>query len=346
MSEETTAGSVDSHPVSATGGPVDRAPEPPDTTDGADDQTGEPAANANTGAGNETPAASKDDFQVEVDPDDEPVRSGDPDSRDASTAGSGAGEPAPDAQPVPAGEPRSRAWTLIRQVWAASPAGLLIGLLLALLGFALVVQLQSNPSGSLSSRRQDDLVRILDDLSSREERLQQQLGSLRTAHDRLTAGGSTSQAALDEARRRASDLGILAGTLAAKGAGIQMTIIDPRSMVTADDMLDTIEELRGAGAEAIQVGPARIGLSSAFTQDTPSSPIMVDGYQLSPPYLIIAIGDPQTLATAMNIPGGVVDTVRTRQATVTIIQQDQVEIRALRQVKPPQYAQPVPGPGN
>ena len=230
--------------------------------------------------------------------------------------------------------------------WGASPAGLLIGLLLALLGFGLVVQLQNNTGSGLLSRRQDDLVRILDDLSSREERLRQQIADLNDTRTRLTAGGDSSEAALAEARRRANELGILAGTLAAQGPGILMTITDPHGKVTAEDMLDAIEELRGAGAEAISVGPARIGLSSAFTQDTPTSPIVVDGHTLTAPYVFRVIGDPPTLATAMNIPGGVVDTVRTRDGQTQIIQQDKLVIRALREVRAPQYAQPSPTPTN
>jgi uncharacterized protein YlxW (UPF0749 family) len=249
-----------------------------------------------------------------------------------------------DSDEATSGRPRSRA--LARQVWGASPAGLLVGVLLALLGFALVVQLQSNTGSGLASRRQDDLVRILGDLSSREERLRHQLDYLQAAHNRLTAGGDSSKVALEEARQRAADLGILAGTLPAQGPGIRLTVTDPKAMFTADNMLDTIEELRGAGAEAIQVGPVRIGLSSAFTQDTPTSPIMVDGNAISQPYVIVAIGDPETLATAMNIPGGVVDTVHARDAEPQVVQLRRVEIRALRVVRPPQYAQPVPSAGH
>jgi uncharacterized protein YlxW (UPF0749 family) len=230
--------------------------------------------------------------------------------------------------------------------WGASPAGLLFGLLLALLGFGLVVQLQSNTGSGLLSRRQDDLVRILDDLSSREERLRQQVTALNDTRTRLSAGGDNSAAALAEARRRSNELGILAGTLAAQGPGIQMTITDPHGKVTAEDMLDAIEELRGAGAEAISVGPARIGLSSAFTQDTPTSPIVVDGRTLTAPYVILVIGDPPTLATAMNIPGGVVDTVRTHEGETEIVQRDRLVIRVLRDVRAPQYAQPSPTPTN
>jgi uncharacterized protein YlxW (UPF0749 family) len=222
----------------------------------------------------------------------------------------------------------------------------LIGVLLALLGFGLVVQLQSNTTSGLATRRQDDLVRILDDLTSREERLRQQIAELQAAHQRLTEGGSSSAAALAEARRRSTDLAILAGTIAAQGPGIRMTFDDPSHRLTAGDLLDAVEELRGAGAEAIQVGPMRIGVSSAFTQSTPTSPVVVDGVSLSAPYTMVAIGDPAGLATAMNIPGGVVDTVRTRGGTATIVQQPLVTISALRPTVQPQYAHPAPSAGN
>ncbi|MBI3688140.1 MAG: DUF881 domain-containing protein [Actinobacteria bacterium] len=235
---------------------------------------------------------------------------------------------------------------LTARFWGASPAGLLIGLLLALLGFGLVIQLQSNTSSGLATRRQDDLVRILDDLTSREERLRQQIADLQAAHERLTEGGNSSAAALAEARRRSTDLAILAGTIPAQGPGIQMTFDDPRHRLAASDLLDAVEELRGAGAEAIQVGPVRIGVSSAFTQDTPTSPIMVDAVPLPQPYVIIAIGDPAGLATAMNIPGGVVDTVRSKGGTATILQLPRVTISALRPTGQPQYAHPAPSTGN
>ncbi|HXL62134.1 MAG TPA: DUF881 domain-containing protein, partial [Mycobacterium sp.] len=62
---------------------------------------------------------------------------------------------------------------------------------------------------------------------------------------------------------------------------------------------------------------------------------------LSPPYLILAIGDPPTLAAAVNIPGGAVDSVERVGGTVAVQQSDRVDVTTLRQPKPRQYAQPV-----
>ena len=184
-------------------------------------------------------------------------------------------------------------------------------------------------------------MRILDDLSSREDRLRRQIAELEAARARLSTTGDRSAAALEEARTRSGALGILAGTVAAQGPGVQLTLTDPQRRFTAEDLLDAVQELRAAGAEAIQVGSVRIGLDSAFT--AAEGGIRVDGVTLTAPYTILAIGDPQTLATAMEIPGGVADTVRRAGGEARIVQQQRLVIRALRTLRPPQYSQPADG---
>lgn len=236
------------------------------------------------------------------------------------------------------GEHREKtgARTLLR---ARSPAALLIGLLIGLLGFGLAVQVRSNTSTSgLPAARQEDLVRILDDLSSREDRLRRQIAGLEAARTRLSSTGDKSTAALAEARTRSTALGILAGTLPAQGPGIELTLTDPSLRLAAEDLLDAVEELRAAGAEAIQVGGVRIGLDSAFTSTDRG--IAVDGVPLAAPYVILAIGDPPTLATAMDIPGGVSDTASRAGGVARIAQRDLVKITVLRVPRAPRYAEP------
>jgi uncharacterized protein YlxW (UPF0749 family) len=55
----------------------------------------------------------------------------------------------------------------------------------------------------------------------------------------------------------------------------------------------------------------------------------------------VAIGDPPTLAAAMNIPGGATDSIKRVGGTMVVEQSDRVDITALRQPKARQYAQPV-----
>jgi uncharacterized protein YlxW (UPF0749 family) len=223
----------------------------------------------------------------------------------------------------------------------ARTAGPLIGGLLALLGFALAVQLRSNASNdSLAGARQDDLARILDDQNGRVDRLQQQIGDLQAAKQKLSAGGTDAAAAREEAQKQADALAVLTGTVAAHGPGIEVTISDPGKALKAEDLLDVVEELRGAGAEVIQFGPVRVTTGSSFTDD--SSGVQLDGVQLTLPYLVQAIGDPKTMDTALNIQGGVVDTVGAAGGVVTIRQITQLSITAVHTITQPKYASPAP----
>ena len=154
----------------------------------------------------------------------------------------------------------------------------------------------------------------------------------------MRAAGNSSAAALGEARDRAGALAVLAGTVPVRGPGLEITITDPDRALTSETLLDVLQELRGAGAEAMQFGTVRIGVDSAFTGG--AGAVQVDGSRLDTPIRVLAIGDPPTLAAAVNIPGGVVDTVRRDGGAVTLRQDPAVLIIALRSVAEPEYARP------
>ncbi len=115
-----------------------------------------------------------------------------------------------------------------------------------------------------------------------------------------------------------------------------ITITDPQRKLKAEDLLDVVEELRGAGAEAIQFGAVRVSSQTAFI-DT-SNGIEADGTRITAPYVVLAIGDPQTLDTAMQIPGGVRATARAAGGDAVVSEQQTVTIDALRTLPTPSYA--------
>ncbi len=221
-------------------------------------------------------------------------------------------------------------------------AGMVIALLVGLLGFALIAQVKSNSNDStLANDRPDDLVRILSDLDARKDRLSTEIAQLQETVRRLTSGAQGRQAALDEAAKRADELGILAGTLPAQGPGLNVTFQPQHHKIAANDVLNAVEELRGAGAEAMSVsganGAVRIVASTYFTEA--DNGVDVGGQVLSGALTIAVIGDPQTMQTALNIPGGVVETVRSGGGNVTIKQPSLILVTALHHQDPMQYAQ-------
>jgi uncharacterized protein YlxW (UPF0749 family) len=222
--------------------------------------------------------------------------------------------------------------------------GALAIVLCLLLGVAIATQVhQTNTGDSLDTARPADLLVLLDSLRQREATLSTEVADLQRSLNALQASGSSDQAAIQNAQARLAALSILIGTVGATGPGVIVRIEDRGPGVAPQSMLDVLDELRAAGAEAIQIGDAQQVVRAGVDTWIVGAPgaLTVDSKSLTPPYSIVAIGDAPTLAAAMNIPGGAVDSVKRVGGTMTVQQSDKVDITALRQPKPRQYAQPV-----
>ncbi len=220
-----------------------------------------------------------------------------------------------------------------------------VGALFAVLGFASVAAVRGNDTEAfLQTARSEDLVRVLDDLGQRQERLDAEARRLEDARERLANGAQAE--ALAETRSRADALAVLAGTVPVSGPGVVITIGDPDRSLEAPTLLDAVQELRDAGAQALQVGPVRV-IASTWFASNPQGRLEVAGVALNPPYTVLAVGDPRTLAPALEIPGGVADTVRGGGGAIRITPRsapEQVDITALQPLSSPAYARPAPTP--
>lgn len=246
----------------------------------------------------------------------------------------------------PAARPVEHPWRALVRMGAPRPtrANVLATVMALLLGFAIATQVGQNRSRDLETLRSDELVRILDSVQEDNARLDAEIRDLRDSRDRLLSGAASSEEARRAAAQRIDNLGILAGTVGAKGPGIVLRIDDPTRSVTAPVLLDTVEELRDAGAEAMQVGSVRVVASTWFS-DLDEGGVSADGKLLSTPYVLTVIGDPDTLATAMEIPGGVRETVARGGARLTIDRRQAVTVDSLHTLAPARYARPVSGSG-
>lgn len=223
---------------------------------------------------------------------------------------------------------------------AASRAQLLAGLLCALLGFALVVQVRQTQTENLSTLRQSDLVRIMDEVTQRQGDLEQERAALQESRERLESGSETQQAALELAVQRAKTQGILSGRLPAEGPGVRVTLTEGTGRLPASSLVNVLEELRNAGAEAIQLNGIRL-VASSYVIDSGRG-IVVDGVTVSAPYVWVAIGDPATLSPALEIPGGAMAVIRTASGRGEIEELELAEVTATREPTPPRFATPMP----
>jgi len=272
-----------------------------------------------------------------------------PTSDDAAPGGSDVEDGAAGAAPEPSGAPgpsRPTGWAALGSALRprATRAQVLAGVLCAVLGFAIVVQLRQNGDSALSQLRQDDLVRLLDEASTRSDQLSREAADLQRERDQLVSGSNNRQAAIDAARRSAATQGILAGRLPAVGPGVRITVTDNGGSVRPITMLNMLEELRNAGAEAVQLNDQRVTASSAFTGSTGA--VQLDGTTLTAPYVWLVIGDPDTIATALDIPGGAMAYVRNDGGSGSVDKLTEVHVDALRAAAEPRYATPAAVPGS
>lgn len=204
---------------------------------------------------------------------------------------------------------------------------LLITVLFVILGFTLTAAIAGSRDDSiLANARQSDLVSLLDDLAQREARLEAENTRLEDARETLLGGDEYS--ALNEAKRRADALGVLAGSEAAAGSGIEITI---SGNLTATTLIDALQEIRDAGATAIQISDPNLAIrlvANSWFSDSASG-VTVSGTALEVPIKISVIGDPAVLKPAIEIPGGLIDTVGSGGGQVVVEDNENVEITAI-----------------
>ena len=123
------------------------------------------------------------------------------------------------------------------------------------------------------------------------------------------------------------------------GPGVRVTITEQTGPVDIDSILDTVEELRTAGAEAMQINDeVRVVAQTSFEDEVGG--ISVDGTQLTSPYVIDVIGDPHTLEGALVFSQGPASQLRDDGADVQIDELETVDIETVREAVRPEFAQP------
>ena len=168
---------------------------------------------------------------------------------------------------------------------------------------------------------------------------------------RLTVGtvGSSNVAPNDSL----SQARFLAGLTPVQGPGVLVTLNDskkrlptmpagvaPPNIIHDSDINQVVNELKAAGAEAIAVNDQRLVATSSVRDAGPS--IFINNTPTVLPFIIKAIGNPKTLATAINLPGGVAEQIRHFDAAMFSIREaGALRLPAYSGGSEPRYAKPI-----
>jgi uncharacterized protein YlxW (UPF0749 family) len=215
-------------------------------------------------------------------------------------------------------------------VSGAFGARALVALAVGIVGFLVAAQMGTTRRGieNLAAQSESDLTRIFSSLNEEGAALRDEISQLRLELAALQSSAERDRLARDAAQRQLTDLQILAGVVPARGPGVSVRIADPEGAFEFELLLDLVQELRDAGAEAIAVNGRRVGGTTAFS--VRDGAVTVDGRAVGEPFDVVAIGDPATLEVGLKIPGGAIDTLDALDGTkITVERRSDVRVPAL-----------------
>ena len=184
----------------------------------------------------------------------------------------------------------------------------------AILGLLIVVQLHGQAGGSeLQTKTAQELTSIVANQNTENDRLRVEITSLSTQLSELRADRANGATSVDQLQAELGRIRAWAGLDAIAGRGVKITVSGEISAAAVDDLLN---ELRNAGAEAISIADVRVVARTAVS-GVPGS-LDVDGFLLRDPFVIDAIGKPETLVGSLTRVGGIIAQLSATNPSATV----------------------------
>lgn len=156
----------------------------------------------------------------------------------------------------------------------------------------------------------------------------------------------------DEQRKKIDNNNTILGLTKVTGKGVQIVLKDgeenkkagstleaSQTIVHDVDILEIINVLRNAGAEAISINGHRIIATSPIS--CIGTVIKINDEKVGAPYVISAIGNPEALESALNIPGGIISILEKFGIKITKEKKEEIKIPEYTGVYKYQYLKAV-----
>jgi len=234
-----------------------------------------------------------------------------------------------------------------------------ITLVCIILGIILAIQFKTvnqTADGIIPTQRSQQLTIELKKLQDERETLRVELDKLEDRVKQYEKGEAEKNSYVDNLYTDLEKYRMLAGYEAVEGPGITVEINDPEMEVQFGDetstivanydfLLQIISILNTAEAEAISINDQRY---VSITEIEPAGHhIEINGVSFAAPFIIKAIGKPDTLESALRIKGGLVSQMENwYNLDIQTRQEQSITIPKYRKIKEFRYAKPVSNVAN
>lgn len=160
----------------------------------------------------------------------------------------------------------------------------------------------------IESMREEELQKAISEWKEKYEDTNNKLEDTKEKIKEYKEKSESDEETAKLVKKELEEANIILGKTDVIGDGIQVILTDNNeNEYVARDLLNIINELRAAGAEAISINGERI-INLTDIVDISNRYILVNSNKISSPYTILAIGDEDYLKSALNVKNGYVDT--------------------------------------
>ena len=209
-----------------------------------------------------------------------------------------------------------------------------IGIICILLTSVMFLQFKSVQvieASGVGQKRETELRTEYSTLKDKSSEMKQQLEEIQNTAKEYTAQSSDVQATMDLLKSDVDKARCDLGYTDVKGPGIILTIADGKNaandkeqVITYNDLIMAINELKYAGAEAISLNDERV-VNNSFVANISEYMVMNDN-RISGPYTITVIGDSKNLESVINIKGGIKDYLESYNKQISYTVENEVYI--------------------
>lgn len=174
-----------------------------------------------------------------------------------------------------------------------------------LLGFFIIIQTRSfHDANELLVRDMDsNIFQEIHILKTKNEDLRKEIEELESTLARFTDQNLALEAIQDEIEKYEK----LTGDISVFGPGVTVTINEE---ITTPWLIDLINDFFNSGAQAVAINGIRIVNKTVGFDTLPLGQILLNGSIISPPYSFIVLGEPNSLTSIFNLPGGIFDRIK------------------------------------
>lgn len=213
---------------------------------------------------------------------------------------------------------------------------LVFGILCLILTFAITVQLRvSSLSESESSQTKitdklkDEIFRLNDENVKLAEKFQNTTSELDDARNQAAQNDSSSKDTSELIKKYT----IVSGKTDVTGQGIIIKYKPGDNEAKADmvkDLRDIVNEIKNAGAEAIEINNQRIVGTTAI--EMVKNKIEINDTEVSENFIIKAIGDSNLMYSGLIRPGGTIENIRESGVSIEINSENTIKINKYNEI--------------